>query len=101
MIEARWCCPRDIQLAVRSYKEKVDHRLAMMIAEWNPSVGGLLKKGIYEPIKTTVKILIKASYLRLRFPARELVPLRYEFYRIYSQWVIARTVWGRFFQAHH
>jgi hypothetical protein len=95
-IEAPWYVPLDIQLDFRVYQEKVDHRLPLMIASWNPTFLGLLRKGIYEPLKTAVKILAKATYLRIRFSSKELVPLRYEFYRIYSQWVIAKIVWKRY-----
>jgi len=92
-IDAPWYVPLDVQLDFRIYREKVDHRLPLLVERWSPTLSGAIRKGIYEPLLTTFKHLIKIIYLHVRFPAKELVPLRYDFYRIYSQWVMAKCVW--------
>jgi glycosyltransferase involved in cell wall biosynthesis len=99
-IEGPWLVPLDTQLDFQVYKEKVDHRIPLIVAEWDPSFFGALRKGFYEPLKNALKILLKSLYLHMCYPSKELVPLRYEFYRIYSQWVIAKTVWKRY-SVHH
>ncbi len=94
-IEGPWLVPLDIQLDFAVYKQKVDHRLPLLVEGWQPTLFGAMTKGVIVPIVTAVKSILKMLYLRLRFPSRELVPFRYEIYRLYSQWVMMRSVWKR------
>jgi len=83
-----WYVPLDIQLDFSVYKEKVDRRIRVMV-EQNPprNLLAYIRRLVIDPSKSIGKQLIKLVYLRAKYPARELTPLRYELYKLYSQWV--------------
>ena len=58
-IDAPWYVPLDIQLDFHIYKQKVDHRLPLLVEGWTPTLSGAIRKGIYEPLLTTLKHPIK------------------------------------------
>ncbi len=99
MINGPWYVPLDDQLDFTVYREKVWHRLPIMVEEWEPSFIGLIQKGIWEPLVSSIKQVLKMILLRVRFSSKEIIPLKYEFYRLYSQWVIVQAVWKRYFRS--
>ncbi|QQR50444.1 glycosyltransferase family 2 protein [Candidatus Nomurabacteria bacterium] len=97
-LSSPWLVPLDVQLAFRVYKEKVHHRLGIIAYDWKPPS---LSKALYTawlvPFFMILKIFLRMFYLRLRYKARYLVPLRYELYRIYSQIYIAKVLTKKIF----
>lgn len=90
-IDEPWYVPLDDQLNFSVYKNKVDHRLSVLAKKWktkNPWT--FFVKGIYSPLKSFVKQIVRMILIRFRYPWNRIVPLRYEFYRLYSPWVLMR-----------
>lgn len=79
------------------YKKKVDYRLGIIAG--NSKFKGpipFLKEALVVPLFTVAKQIIKIVYLRLRYPVKELIPLRYEFFRIYSYFVMMKKLWAEY-----
>ena len=99
VLKGNWYVPLDIQLNFKVYKEKVDHRLKVMAEERYPfEFGEFLKYVVIGPFKNIAKLIMKFVYLRLRYKKRELPPVRYEFYKFYSQWVIVKEFTKQYFK---
>ncbi len=95
-INSAWLVPLDIQLSFDVYKQKVEKRLGVMTNNWkSTSRKRFLQDALVLPFIAALKTFVKAVALRLRFRSRDLVPFRYEMYRIYSQWVMARNLWKK------
>jgi len=86
-----WHVPLDIQLNFSIYKGKVDHRIRIMVQERPPKTFfQYLRRMTLDPVKNIAKQFIKFVWLRLRYPASELPPARYELYKLYSQYVFMK-----------
>lgn len=94
-----WHVPLDTQLIFANYKQKVDHRIRIMVAE-RPSKNLLqyLRRIIIDPTRNIAKQLIKFVWLRIKHPATELTPLRYEAYKLYSQFVFIKEETRQYMQ---
>ncbi|MEY2641210.1 MAG: hypothetical protein RL150_603 [Candidatus Parcubacteria bacterium] len=81
-----WHVPLDIQLDFKIYKQKVDHRIRIMVAERPPRTAlEYIKRMTIEPARNIAKQLIKFAWLRITNPPHKLTPIRYEAYKLYSQ----------------
>lgn len=86
-----WHVPLDIQLDFSIYKQKVDHRIRIMVAERPPKNGiEYLRRMTVDPARNVAKQLIKLVWLRAKYPSKELTPLRYEAYKLYSQLIFMK-----------
>lgn len=98
-LEEAWLVPLDVQLNFAVYKHKVHHRLGIITDNWssrNPL--RLLSEGLFLPLWAIIKILFRGMYMNMRYPSNEVIPLRYEFYRMYSQVFMMRRIWRRYFK---
>jgi peptidoglycan/xylan/chitin deacetylase (PgdA/CDA1 family)/glycosyltransferase involved in cell wall biosynthesis len=87
----RWYVPLDTQLEFKSYKEKLDRRSHIMIAQRPPTTFlRYLKRVTWDPARNIGKQIIKFLYLRARYSSRELPPARYELFKLYGQYAFAR-----------
>lgn len=97
VVEGSWLVPLDTQLDFKVYKIKVQYRLGVMVENStikNPFI--FFRKAVFEPAKNIVKQLIKMFYLRIRYKKSEIVPFKYEFYRLYSQFVFIGKIWKKY-----
>ncbi|MBI5913476.1 glycosyltransferase [Candidatus Azambacteria bacterium] len=96
-VRGRWYVPLDVQLDFSVYREKVQHRIGIMASAWEPAgFSDFFKRALREPLKNTAKQLIRMTYLSLRYRRREIVPLRYEIFRLYSQYVAMKKFTERY-----
>jgi len=97
ILKGCWYVPLDTQLDFKIYKGKVDYRLGILAENWQPkNFFDFLQKAIARPIKNIIKQIIKIIYLRLRYKSKEIIPLNYELFRIYSQLVIIKKFAARY-----
>lgn len=74
-----------------AYRKKVYERVASMAGERYPhTLRRYLSVMIRGPLQNTVKQAIKFAYLHARYPSREVIPVSYEYYKLYGQLVFAR-----------
>ena len=86
-----WYVPLDVQLSFSEYKRRVDHRIRIMVASRpNGNLVAFLMKILVHPARNIVKHLIRFTVLRVRYPASELFPVRYDLYKLYSEWVYVK-----------
>lgn len=91
VLRGRWHVPLDTQLDFAAYRAKVERRIGIMADAWVPqSFGNFLHQALWSPLKNAAKQVMKMVYLRLRFRRDEIVPLRYEFFRLYSHYLCMR-----------
>lgn len=92
-----WYVPLDTQLDFSVYRRKVQYRIGVMVdGRDSLPFATYLRIGIIEPLTNALKTVIKVVAVRLRHPWREIIPLRYELYRMYSQWYMMRRMTGRY-----
>lgn len=97
-IEYPWLVPLEDQLDFKVYKRKVDYRLGVLADRWaGKSFGLLLVKGILPQIKNLFKQLFKMVVLRIREKKEDLVPFKYEIYRLYSPIILIKKLIGCYF----
>lgn len=96
-IEAPWYGTLPLEMLNFSYyKERISYRLGIMAGEWQPrNAGHFFKIAVYAPFRQITAQLFKIIYLRFRYRWRDLIPLRYEFYRMYSHFVLMKKLWRR------
>lgn len=98
VLTGEWFVPLDVQLDFGVYKSKVDHRLKIMAEEKYPfGFKDFFRYAVHGPFKNVAKLMIKFVYMRLKYDKKELIPARYEFYKLYSQWVIFREFTKQYF----
>lgn len=98
-VRGRWYVPLDVQLDFSVYREKVQHRIGIMASAWEPKgLVDFFKKALREPAKNAVKQFIRMTYLSVRYRRNEIVPLRYEFFRLYSYFVAMQKFAGRYWR---
>jgi len=94
-----WHVPLDVQLDFKVYKEKVDHRIRIMLEERPPkNIMEYMARITVEPIRNIAKQLIKLVFLRLNHPSHALTPWRYELYKLYAQWVFMKEATRQYAQ---
>lgn len=96
-----WYVPLDVQLDFKTYKQKVDFRIKIMAEERRPqNFFQYLKFAFLDRIRDISKNLIKLVYLRIKYKKGDLTPVKYEFYKVYSQWIFlkefSRQYWKNF-----
>lgn len=98
-LEEAWLVPLDVQLDFSVYRKKVEYRLGIITDNWNSrNPLRLLWEGLFAPFIAIFKIFLRGVYMNIRYPSREVVPLRYEFYRMYSQVFMMKRMWKRYFK---
>ena len=98
-LKGAWYVPLS-KTGFSEYRRAVNWRLRHMMAERPPAtLGAALKKGVYRPLVSSLKIIGRAMLLRMRYPWRELIPLSYERNRLYGQWAHAREIWRAYLRA--
>ena len=91
-VYAAWCVPVT-KTSFNIYKKTVDYRLPLMVEDWTPSgFKEYIIKGVFKPIKGIAVQLAKIILLRLKYRSSEILPLRYEFFRIYSKLILMREM---------
>jgi glycosyltransferase involved in cell wall biosynthesis len=84
-LNGKWYVPLDVQLDFSVYRSKVKFRLKKLAEDWQPkSFTEFLYKVLWGSFKNTSKQFFKMFYLKLRYGKGKTVPLRYEFFRLYS-----------------
>lgn len=96
-IESPWLVPLDEQLDFKAYREEVNYRTGIMVNDMKLNFINFLRIGLFKRLLEIVKYLIKIVYLRIRYNWNEIVPLRFEIYRIYSEFVLMKKVWRKYF----
>lgn len=83
-------------LDFKHYKRKVHYRLGILAdnAKFH-STHHFMQQALYMPLFHIAKQIFKIVYLRLRYPHNELIPLRYELFRIYSHFLLMKKIWER------
>lgn len=92
-----WYVPLDDQLDFKVYKKKVDFRLALLAQNWkskNPFK--FVFNAILPQLVNLFKQLYKMILLRIKFNPDEIVPLKYEFFRLYSPVAMIRELLRRY-----
>ena len=98
-VEGHWYVPLDVQLDFFVYRDKVQHRIGIMASAWEPEgFADFFRKALREPAKNAAKQLIRMIYLSTRYRRSEIVPLRYEFFRLYSHVVAMERFVKRYLQ---
>lgn len=96
-IESPWFVPLDVQLDFRIYSQKINCRIEIMVNELqSKNFLIFLYLGIFKPFLEIFKYFIKIFYLNLMYNRKEIIPLKYEFYRIYSQFVLMKKMLRRY-----
>jgi hypothetical protein len=97
VIESPWFVVLQEDLDFNVYKEKVSYRIGIMVDGSDISNPILfIKKGLFTPIKEILKYILKIVYLRVRYKKNELIPLRYELNRLYSQILMIKKMTQKF-----
>jgi glycosyltransferase involved in cell wall biosynthesis len=90
VITASWLVPLNEQLAFSVYKNKVHKRLKILADEWNErNFFVFIKRGLLPQLISLLKQLYKMVVLRCREQSKNVVPFRYEVYRLYSPVVLS------------
>jgi len=97
IIDDPWFVTLEDNLDFEIYKRKVSYRIGVMVEEADISnLNVFLNRGLFIPFKEILKHIIKIIYVRIRYRGHDLIPLRYEFYRIYSQILMMKKMYQRF-----
>ena len=92
-IKEAWLVPLDIQMDFSVYKEKIAKRIPLMVSEYDhKSLAKYLRRGVLDPVKEIIKHLLKVIYVCIRYKPSEIIPIRYQFYRMYSQIYIMKMM---------
>lgn len=97
-IDAPWCTPLDVYMDWNVFRRKV-YRNAVAVQDFtskNPLA--LFQVGILPGLISTVKWFLKNAYVRIRYPWRECIPLRYELYKLYEVWYMVGAYVRRYVQ---
>lgn len=95
-INSPWCVPLN-KLSFDAYKRAVDYRIPIMISEWKPSgILNYIKRGIWRPIKSALKQVIKIILLRIKYKRSEIAPFCYDLYQFYFKWVTMKETYKRY-----
>lgn len=82
--EAPWFVPLDVQLKFSVYREKVLRRFKFLAQKNNSKNPFIFFSKVFELLKNFFKQIIKMVLIRFRFKSKDLVPFRYEIYRLYG-----------------
>lgn len=82
--EASWLVPLDIQLDFPVYREKVLKRFRNLAGKNNSKNIFIFLKKVFELLLNLLKQTIKMFLIRLRFGTKEVVPFKYDVYRLYG-----------------
>lgn len=94
-----WYVPLDDQLDFKVYKRKVDYRLAILASDWNSKNPlKFIFQIVLGQILGVLKQIYKTVFLKLKYSKDEIVPLRYEIFRLYSPYVILKEFGKRYFK---
>jgi glycosyltransferase involved in cell wall biosynthesis len=92
-IESPWYVPLDdTDLRFDNYRRKVLARIPDLLSDWKDVTLAKLLKKLLRVVIDIIKQLFKMILLRLRYGSKELVPFRYELYRLFSQYVLLREL---------
>jgi len=85
-----WYTPVD-KLSFEDHKKVVDKRFSI-IAKENPpkTLNQYVSKAFFRPVVAILKIILRATLLRIRYPMKNVVPLSLERNRMYTQYVLMR-----------
>jgi len=104
-INEPWYVPLDVQLNFRVYQDKVQYRLGLLADRYSStSFLRYIRKAIYEPLLAIIKMLIKIGIVRIKYKKEEVIPFRYELYRMYSHVVLIKKITQKYLQlmsGHH
>lgn len=97
VIDAPWYVPLNLQFSV--YRQKINSRHSIRTNNWSkPNFFSLLKIWL-ESIQSIFYQLIKIIYLRVKYNNKEIIPLKYELYRLYSHLVLIKKFTQKYFQS--
>lgn len=82
--ESSWFVPLDVQLTFSVYKGKVLRRFKVLAEKNNSKSLIIFLSKVFELLKNFFKQIIKMVLIRLRFRSRDLVPFKYDVYRLYG-----------------
>lgn len=82
--DAPWFVPLDIQLTFSVYKEKVLRRFKVLAGKNNSKNPVTFLSKVFELLKNFFKQIIKMVLIRFRFKSKDLVPFKYDIYRLYG-----------------
>lgn len=82
--ESSWFVPLDVQLTFSVYKGKVLRRFKVLAEKNNSKSPIVFLSKVFELLKNFFKQIIKMVLIRLRFGSKDLVPFKYDIYRLYG-----------------
>lgn len=90
-LKGAWYAPLTTIGDFAAYRKKVHERVASQASERYPrSLAKYLSVMVRGPVQNIAKQVVKTTYLHARYPSREVVPLTYEYYKLYGQAVFVR-----------
>lgn len=79
-----------------NYRRKAEYRLGVIVENTAfTSPRRFLREALIIPLTNIAKQIFKIVYLRVRYSRKELIPLRYELFRIYSYLFLMKKLWGK------
>ena len=82
--ESPWFVPLDVQLTFSVYRGKVLRRFKALAEKNNSKSPIVFLSKVFELLKNFFKQIIKMVLIRIRFRSKDLVPFKYDIYRLYG-----------------